>query len=88
MLHLDEAREKIIGIVKGMLSEQYEGSRAVIIEDLFGKLRLVWWLPNNRRGGLKRLQEELNRKLGSSEGAGPYWTKEIWLASGAGGRNC
>jgi cellulose biosynthesis protein BcsQ len=74
--HLDEARQAAITAVRAILDRRPDIRRAVLIEDLFGQLRLVLW-----SGGTPgqppedELESELKRL------AAPYWTSEFWVAS-------
>jgi hypothetical protein len=79
--HLDEARKAAIKLLHQLLIEKSSIERAVLIEDLFGKLRLVLWTHGPVDADLER---EINERFADSEeGATPYWTSEIWMASQA-----
>jgi hypothetical protein len=71
MLHFDEARTRAIEAVKSQLAHAPPDVRAVLIDDLFGRLRLVLWAvdPNAAKSLEATLQEVLE------EAAGPYWTR-------------
>ncbi len=43
MLHLDEARHKATTILRDLLGPKPKGTKAVLIDDLFGRLRVVLW---------------------------------------------
>ncbi len=75
--HLDEARKATIDTLRRLLEEKPQIDRIVLIEDLFGKLRLVLW-PKNATA-VDDLEREITEKL--AEVAAPYWTSEIWVAS-------
>jgi len=76
MLHLDEARNRAIDFLKDPLESAPRGAKAVLIDDLFGKLRLVLWIQKKDQvDSMKRVIDE-----GLSRECGPYWTGEIWLA--------
>ena len=52
--------------------------RAVLIDDLFGRMRVVLWGPQDRAADQKRLVSERLQ-----EAAGPFWAKNIWHTAGA-----
>lgn len=74
--HLDEARKATIETLRRLLEEKPLIDRVVLIEDIFGKLRLVLWTQDS---GDVDLEREINEKL--TKVAAPYWTSEIWMAS-------
>jgi len=76
--HLDEARSNAIHALQRTLKEQPLVDRAVLIDDLFGRIRVVLWAPPTQSQELVRLVRER-----MAEAAGPFWADEIWLASGA-----
>jgi cellulose biosynthesis protein BcsQ len=76
--HLDEARLNAIKALKGILDEQPSIERAVLIDDLFGRIRIVLWAPVEHSEAQIRLVRER-----MSEAAGAFWSDEIWYASGA-----
>lgn len=81
MLHMDEARARAIEAISGVLGGSTQDTRAVLIDDLTGRLRVVLWAPKDAVHDLaRRLQESLSHP----EAAGPYWTGEVWAASDAG----
>lgn len=71
MLHADEARERGLARLQAILDAAPEGVRAVLIDDLFGQLRVLLWLP-----GAEHLEDLITQRL--AEAAGRYWTGEIW----------
>lgn len=75
---MDEARIGAIAAIKKILEEQPTIERAVLIDDLFGIIRVVLWGPPNLSDEHSRLVSE--RML---EVAGPFWSKDIWHATGA-----
>lgn len=78
--HLDESRRDAITAMKKVLSEDASIERAVLIDDLFGRIRAVVWGSPNRAAEHQRLVCERLR-----EAAGPFWTGEVWHASLASG---
>jgi hypothetical protein len=78
MLHLDEARQKAVDALQNLVTSTPDGTRLVLIADLFGLLRAVLWAPEDRQGALL---SELKAVL--KDAAERYWTGEVWLASGA-----
>ncbi|NJL28306.1 MAG: hypothetical protein HC897_10640 [Thermoanaerobaculia bacterium] len=80
MLHLDEARENAIGLLEKLLAGASSKAKAVLIEDLFGRLRVILW------AGDKKLREPLRQQIdeGLRRASEVYWTGEIWHAAGVG----
>lgn len=78
MLHLDEAWQKAAEAL-GRLLETRQNARAVLIEDLYGKLRVVLWDAARSSD----FQQEVTREL--TRVAEDYWSGEVWMASGARG---
>jgi hypothetical protein len=77
MLHADEARERALDRLHEILDAAPQGVRAVLIDDLYSRLRVLLWLP-----GAEHLEEQVGRGL--ADAAGRYWTGEIWRGDGAG----
>jgi len=75
MLHFDEARQQAIDAAKAILATTSEKTRAVLIDDLFGRIRLVLWAHD--AGLVERLAAELQRA------GGEYWSGEVWDATHA-----
>ena len=78
MLHSDEARQRALDVVSEALAGATEQSRAVLIDDLFGRLRVVLWAKTSE---IDPLRDTLDTAL--RDAAGPYWTGEVWEASRA-----
>ncbi len=76
--HMDEARSGAIAALKRIIEEQPTIERAVLIDDLFGSIRVVLWGPPSLSNEHSQLVSE--RML---EAAGPFWSKDIWNAAGA-----
>lgn len=79
MLHLDEARHGAVEALQRLLEGTPKSVRAVLIDDLFGHLRVVLW-PGKQKGS--QLLDQLKETL--QKAAGIYWSGEIWDASEAG----
>lgn len=78
MLHLDEARANAIALLENILAGAPPTAKAVLIEDLFGRLRVILWAGEKQQGESlrQRIVEGLRREDDR------YWTGEIWLAAG------
>lgn len=76
--HLDEAQRDATAALCAILAEQPSVERAVLIEDLFGRFRVVVWGDKSRKVEHERLISERLR-----DAAGPFWVAEIWHAVGA-----
>lgn len=70
MRHLDEAREGAIGVLRTELAGG-EDVRAVLIDDLFGQLRLVLWGVPERDPSRIRILESLESS------SSPFWKGEV-----------
>ncbi len=79
MLHLDEARHQALEALRHLLAGTPKSVKAVLIDDLFGHIRVVLW-PGKRNGS--KLLDQTRKVL--QEAAGTYWSGEIWDASQAG----
>lgn len=74
--HFDEARRDSIAAMKSLLDTEPALERAVIIQDLFGKIRLLVWLKVGADAvELKASIEGPLREAGAS-----LWTGTIWIA--------
>src|ERR1700722_3300688 len=76
--HMDEARSGAIESLKSLLNERPSIERAVLIDDIFGVVKVVFWAPTNNTDEYSRL---ISQRMG--EVAGPFWSNEIWAAGGA-----
>lgn len=74
--HFDEARGGAIETLRQILADDPAIERAVLIDDLFGRIRVVLWGPKERREQHEKLVSDRMR-----EAAGPFWAAEIWHAS-------
>lgn len=74
--HMDEARQSAIEFLRDLIDNVDLVERVVLIDDIFGLLRVVLWLKRDEEGELhKRINEELKKR------ASPYWSEEIYFAS-------
>jgi hypothetical protein len=71
--HVDEARHSAVMLLLIVLSNAPRDCRMVLIEDLYGKLRLVLW-PGSTS---EQLIDELRKKL-DDEAMG-VWTNDVWI---------
>ncbi|AET65000.1 hypothetical protein Mhar_1640 [Methanothrix harundinacea 6Ac] len=72
---MDEARQSTINYLRSLIDEVKPIERVVLIDDIFGLLRVVLWLKTDDKDELrKRINEELKEK------ASPYWSEEIYFA--------
>ena len=74
--HIDEARRAAVEILIAALANAPQSTRMVLIDDLFGKLRLVLW----PEGAPDNLIDEIRKRL--SEGAQGVWSDDLWIISG------
>lgn len=76
--HMDEARKDAIAALNRLLTEDASIERAVLIDDLFGRIRVLAWSPQDR-------EEEHHRRISEvlETAAGPFWTREIWQGARA-----
>lgn len=76
VIHFDEARSGAVAVIRATM-ETPEGQkleRAVVLDDLFGRIRLIVW-PETQWP--VSAQDELKRRL--EEKCGPYWTGDLWV---------
>jgi cellulose biosynthesis protein BcsQ len=76
--HLDEARIQATLAMHGILAADTSIERAVLIDDLFGRIRVVLWGAQEGAEDQIRLVSER-----MEEAAGPFWAKDVWHAAGA-----
>jgi cellulose biosynthesis protein BcsQ len=79
LLHLDQAREAAMQVMKTLMAEPFGIRRAVIIDDLFGRIRVVVW-PDESTDE-EALRVRLDEKL--VEACAQYWTGDVWIAGPA-----
>jgi hypothetical protein len=73
--HLDEARRDTVTSLKRLLSDETEVERAVIIQDLFGRFRAIFWL--RRDADAAELRGRIDQEL--REAGRGYWTGDLWM---------
>jgi cellulose biosynthesis protein BcsQ len=75
--HLDEARRNSITLLTRMIEEERDIERSVLIEDIFGMIRIVLWC-------IKQCGADLQERIETnfSNAVGPFWSGEIWIAPG------
>jgi cellulose biosynthesis protein BcsQ len=76
--HVGQAKQAAVQKLKDALSGEPAIARLLLIDDLFGKLRLVVWPAVTDDQENVRTRDSLDRLM--SEAAGPFWSGEVWLA--------
>lgn len=76
-IHFDQARIQCIESVRQLCEAENAISRAVLIDDLFGKIRLVLWFTD---GASEEVKNRIDNRL--RESGGDFWSGEIWVAEG------
>ncbi len=80
MKHWDEARYDSEKRLRQLVDAERHIERAVLIGDIFGKVRVVAWLaPGCPPEVSSRIRELMQ------EAAGPFWSGDLWVASEASG---
>ncbi|MCI0690546.1 AAA family ATPase [candidate division KSB1 bacterium] len=75
--HFDEARHDAVERLRTLVEHEKIMERAVVIDDVFGKIRVIVWAPQESASNLKkRIADAL------AEAAGPFWSGETWIAPG------
>lgn len=74
--HLDEARKAAIESLCSLMSKIDSIERAVLIDDLFGMLRVVVWIKEKDDQSVRNAIDEELRQVAS-----PYWSGEVFVAS-------
>jgi len=74
--HMDEARRDAIAAMKTLLDLEPALVRAVLIQDLFGKIRLVVWTTADTNAA--NLKESIDISL--QEAGANFWTGTVWIA--------
>ncbi|HBH00386.1 MAG TPA: hypothetical protein DDZ42_00490 [Candidatus Rokubacteria bacterium] len=72
-VHFDEARHLAHTLLKSLVETHTPIERAVLIADLFGKLRVVLWGPETAVNPVRE------RLLELKESAAPWWSGDVWL---------
>jgi hypothetical protein len=78
-IHYDEARKAAMDRVRAHLAATPGIERLLIVNDIFGSLRVVVWAAEDVFDDTRR---ELSGQL--AEGCGPWWTGELLSVGGAG----
>jgi hypothetical protein len=75
MIHFRQARQDTAAALK-----QHDSilERAVLIDDVFGRIRVVVWLASTAP---ENAVDKLRGVIG--EASGPFWSGDLWLANGA-----
>jgi cellulose biosynthesis protein BcsQ len=75
--HFDEARHDATERLRTLVEHEKIIERAVVIDDVFGKIRVIVWAPQESFPDLKkRIFDAL------AEAGGPFWSGEILIAPG------
>jgi hypothetical protein len=74
-IHYDEARKAATDRAREYVARAQEIERMLLVDDLFGKLRIVIWAPEQ---AFDIARAELQREL--AEGCGQWWTGEMLRA--------
>ena len=74
--HIDEARRAAVEILVAALADAPQSTRMVLIDDLFGKLRLVLW----PEGAPSHWIDEIRKRL--NEEALGVWSDDLWIING------
>jgi hypothetical protein len=76
--HMDEARRDAVKALEAVLASDGTIHRIALIDDLFGRLRAVIWVPEARAEEVRtKVDQALQRE------AGLFWTRDVWMAEGA-----
>ena len=82
MIHFREVRAAAVEMLSPLVGEGKLIERAVIIDDIFGKVRLLaWFAPSASPTFVSELNALMHQRLGV------YWA-ELWVASGASEADC
>ncbi len=76
-VHYDEAQEAAIVAIRRWMNSGMAIEKALLVTDLFGKLRLILW---SKGSSFEALRKTLEDEMKESR---PWWTGEILLASEA-----
>jgi hypothetical protein len=78
--HGDEARHATLNVLSRLVAQDPSIERAVLIDDLFGRLRLVIW---TQRTDWEEFRSALSAQLGDPGVADRFWGGQIWNGSAA-----
>ena len=80
--HFDEAKRESEAALKTLVSQDPSIERVALIDDLFGKMRLVFWArPDSQDAARKNIQQKMDTALKAV--GSKFWTGEIWDATKA-----
>jgi len=74
MIHSDEAKKNAIESLKIITESDQRIQKAVLIHDIFGKLRLVVWSDNPS----SVFTQILSESIGTPNCAAQFWSGEVW----------
>ncbi|MFB3776109.1 MAG: tyrosine-protein kinase family protein [Bryobacteraceae bacterium] len=77
MIHFDQARHACLDAIRDLVASEETIQRAVLIDDIFGRIRVVAWIAGDAQERLRRrIDEEL------SKAGGPFWSGDVWMSNG------
>ncbi|MBI4602614.1 MAG: hypothetical protein HY721_11705 [Planctomycetes bacterium] len=76
--HLDEARRAALAALSTLLEKDKRLERCLLIDDLFGRLRVVVWPGPREAPSPPALRQTVSDLL--RQAAEPYWSGEVWIA--------
>lgn len=74
---MDEARKNAIDLLCDLMKRESHIERAVLIDDLFGSLRVVLWTKKDAQ--IDQIQKEMDEQM--AQVSSPFWTGEIFFAA-------
>jgi len=74
VIHFDQARKAAREFLADLAKARPEISRVVLIDDLFGRMRIVVWVDP---GGAKAVRRMISEEL--PQIAGPFWSGDLWI---------
>lgn len=75
--HMDEARKNAIDTLCDLIIKEKDIEQAVLIDDLFGSLRVVVW--TKKGAASDQIQKLIDEQM--AQVSSPFWTGEVFLAS-------
>ncbi|WP_394824166.1 MinD/ParA family protein [Pendulispora albinea] len=75
--HLDEARSQAVEVTRALLEEDARIAKAVLVDDLFGRIRLILWAE--AEDSIMDITPEIASTL--REKCGQFWTGDIYIAN-------
>jgi len=73
--HMDEAKRDAVAALGVVLASEREVRQLALIDDLFGRLRVVLWVDE-----AKAIDVTAKVDHALAQAAGPFWTGDIWMA--------